>query len=288
MIRNNNPLVPHKFQDKFLQWIVDPKNTSVGEGEKSVSSTQHLDDDDDSGGKENDTTQSSNLKTKLCTELQTLLASTTSSSSSISSMSAARSQPTPRKRTRSSFSSDFSSPPASSTRKKMKMTPQGSASGSGPRQRSLLQRSARKSSTYLLSQFRDLEMTVKARGKCHRDVKPDNCVLFGGDPGCPVLIDLGEGSAIDSDGGNNTVAGAYEYRDHQMNEDGYDPVKTDLYSLALTTIAISTGVDEYENLATEEGWTKPTTKRTCYPKCFQNCLEDPSSGCRRTSASNDR
>ena len=512
LIPNDDPLIPQKFQDKFLRWIIDsPKNTSVGEVRETSNSCTHHHHrhhgGDESGDKENDSTQRCILKAKLCSELQTLF--TRNSGIGSGSTHGGSSQPTPRKRTRSSFSSDLSSPPASSTRKKMKMTPHGSENGSDSglrqRRRTLVQRGAAagSSSKYLLSHFRDLDTTVKARyflsfsylflkdpammntksndtnddnssshenkivmdfmvyldvltsttmgvlklesfgleivttttqltdmssssmvvassssspsvlgegsfgivyllssvdrkvfyalkvfqqqnvvdaddvkheaetqelfdhpgivkgidhfidssyftwmlsvavdgrslsekeqckpfeaidlhswsrsssndenkndendtsadsigirsidwnarrffagavlallhihscGKCHRDVKPDNCVLYGGDPGCPVLIDLGEGSAIivDSDDGakNTTVAGAYEYRDHQMNEDGYDPVKADLYSLALTTIAVSIGVDRYENLTTEEGWTKYTTKGPAIQKAF--------------------
>jgi serine/threonine protein kinase len=98
-------------------------------------------------------------------------------------------------------------------------------------------------------------------GKSHRDIKPNNIMLQGGNPACPVLIDLGEGNDIDSNGhGASTLAGALEYRDLCMLSSGYDPRMADLNSLPLTTVAIAIGVDVYEKL-TDCSWIKMSEMR---------------------------
>lgn len=71
-------------------------------------------------------------------------------------------------------------------------------------------------------------------------------MLQWGSPALPVLADYGEGNFIADR--CTTQAGAYEYRDSAMHDEGYDPKKADLSSLALPVLAMAIGVQTYEGM----------------------------------------
>lgn len=109
--------------------------------------------------------------------------------------------------------------------------------------------SARQTRTLLERLARALE-ALGARGLLHRDLKPGNIMLRGGDPAAPVLIDFGlarnaQDRSLTADG---VVCGTLGYLAPELLLGGTGDGRSDAFSLGLVGLFALTGHDPFPEL----------------------------------------